>query len=214
MAVVWRCLTGRSNISVAAPLHAPWQDPGGNCSRRAAGGISRRIFEVPGIVTGAVEPRLGIRIHTEFRARAAADEHEAGLLAARHVGGLVIGDEILEQAAAEGRRLTGLEGAEILDKVGHALQRPIGKPRRDRLARLLVLLVHDGVYGWIDLEVEATRFWTWPARRGLEWACRPGVLRVGRDLPRPCTSRMVLLLKTIYCSWGYDAIPAGCFRQS
>jgi hypothetical protein len=33
----------------------------------------------------------------------------------------VIGDKILEQAAAEGRRLTGLEEAEVLDKVGHAL---------------------------------------------------------------------------------------------
>src|SRR5216683_5164548 len=98
------------------------QDAGGNRCRRAAGGTPRRVFEVPGVVAGAVEPRLGIRVQTEFRARAAAHEYEAGLLAARHVGGLVIGDKILEQAAAEGRRLTGLEEAEVLDKVGHALQ--------------------------------------------------------------------------------------------
>src|SRR5215468_6751602 len=102
-------------------------------------------------MAGAVEPRLGIRVEAELGARAAAHDHEAGLLAARHVGGLVIGDKILEQAAAEGRRLTGLEEAEVLDKVGHALQWPFGKPRRNRLARLLILLVYNGIDGRIDL---------------------------------------------------------------
>src|SRR5271155_1528366 len=63
------------------------------------------------------------------RARAAAHEHETRLLATRDVGGLVIGDKILEQAAAEGRRLTGLKEAEVLDKVGHTLQGPFGEPR-------------------------------------------------------------------------------------
>ena len=70
---------------------------------------------------GLWQPWLGIRVQAELRARAAAHEHEAGLLAARHVGGLVIGDKILEQAAAEGRRLTGFEEAEVLDQIGHAL---------------------------------------------------------------------------------------------
>ena len=63
----------------------------------------------------------------------------------------MIGDKILEQAAAEGRRLTGLEEAEVLDKVGHALQWPFGKPHRNRLARLLILLVYNGIDGRIDL---------------------------------------------------------------
>ena len=48
------------------------------------------------------------------RCHRAAGGHETGLLAARHIGGVVIGDKILEQAAAEGRRLTGLEKAEVL----------------------------------------------------------------------------------------------------
>src|SRR6202035_4603864 len=102
-------------------------------------------------MAGAVEARLGIRVQAEFRARAAADEHKAGLFAARHIGRLVIGDKILVQIAAVGRGLTGLEEAKVLDEVGHALQRPSGKPRRDRLARLLILLVHNSVDGWIDL---------------------------------------------------------------
>jgi hypothetical protein len=63
----------------------------------------------------------------------------------------MIGDKILEEAAAEGRRLTGLEEAKVLDKVGHALQRPFGEPRRYRLARLVILLVHDGIDNRIDL---------------------------------------------------------------
>src|ERR1700730_6495437 len=127
------------------------QNASGDRCRRAAGGTPRRIFEVPGVVAGAVEPRLGIRVQAELRARAAAYEHEAGLLAARYVGGVVMGDKILEQAAAEGCRLTGLKEAEVLDKVRHALQRPFGEPRRDRLARLLILPVHDGIDGGIDL---------------------------------------------------------------
>ena len=102
-------------------------------------------------MTGAVEPRLGIRVQAELGARAAAHEHEAGPLAARHVGGVVIGDKILEQAAAEGHRLTGLEETKVLEKVGHALQRPFGEPRRDRLARLPILLVYDGIDDRIDL---------------------------------------------------------------
>jgi hypothetical protein len=47
-------------------------------------------------MAGAVEPRLRIRVQAEFRARAAADEHEAGLLAERYIGCFVIGDKILE----------------------------------------------------------------------------------------------------------------------
>ena len=97
------------------------EDTRGHRCRRAAGGTARRVFEVPWIVAGTVQPRLGIRVQAELRARAPPHEHEAGLFAARHVGGLVIGDKILEQAAAEGRRLTGLEEAEVLDKIGHAL---------------------------------------------------------------------------------------------
>src|SRR6266851_6577222 len=104
------------------------QDARGNRCCCAAGGTPRRVFEVPGIATGAEKPRLGIRVQAKFRARAAAYEHEASLLATRHVGGVVIGDKILEQAAAEGHRLTGLEETKVLEKVGHALQRPFGEP--------------------------------------------------------------------------------------
>src|SRR5215472_4326305 len=128
-----------------------WQDAGGYRCRRAAGGTAGRVFEVPWVVTGTIEPRLGIRVQAELGARAAADEYETGLLAARHIGGVVIGDKILEQAAAKGRRLTGLEEAEVLDKVGDALQRPCGKPRRYRFARLLILLVDDGIDGRVDM---------------------------------------------------------------
>ena len=40
--------------------------------------LSAAAFEVPGVVAGAVEPWLGIRVQAELRARAAAHEHEAG----------------------------------------------------------------------------------------------------------------------------------------
>jgi hypothetical protein len=63
----------------------------------------------------------------------------------------VIGDKILEQPAAKGRRLTGLEEAEILDQIRHTLQWPFGKSCRDGLERLLVLLVHDRINGRIEL---------------------------------------------------------------
>jgi hypothetical protein len=102
-------------------------------------------------VAGAVEPGLRIRIETELRARAAAHEYETGLLAACHVSCVVISDKILEQTAAVSRRLTGLEEAEVLDQEGYALQGCFGVPRRDRLAGLLVLFVHDRVDGGIDL---------------------------------------------------------------
>ena len=102
-------------------------------------------------MAGAVEPRLGIRVQAEFRARAAADEHEACPLATCDIGSLVIGHKMLEQAAAEGRRLTRLEKAQVLDKKGHTLQRSFGKPDGDRLARLLVLLVNGGVNNRINL---------------------------------------------------------------
>jgi len=105
------CATGRPADTAAA---APPEEPPGEYSR------------IPRIVAGAVEPRLGIRVQAELRARAAAHEHEAGLLAARHVRGVVIGDKILEQAAAEGHPLTGLEEAKVLKKVRHALQRSFG----------------------------------------------------------------------------------------
>src|SRR5215472_4408554 len=118
-----------------------WQDAGGYRCRRAAGGTAGRVFEVPWVVTGTIEPRLGIRVQAELGGRAAADEHESGLIAARHIGGVMVGDKILEQAAAEGRRLTGLEKAEVLDQIRHALQRPVGKPRCDRFARLFILQV-------------------------------------------------------------------------
>src|SRR5207244_12863900 len=57
------CATGRTPAETAAA--APPEDPPG------------RVFEVPGIVAGAIEPRLGIRVEAELRARAAAHEHEA-----------------------------------------------------------------------------------------------------------------------------------------
>ena len=72
------------------------QDAGSDRCRGAAGGTAGRVFEVPGVMAGAVEPRLGIRVQAKFRARAAADEHEAGLLAERYIGCFVIGDKILE----------------------------------------------------------------------------------------------------------------------
>jgi hypothetical protein len=77
-------------------------------------------------MAGAVEPRLGIRVQAKFRARAAADEHEPGLLAARQIGGFVIGDKILEQPAAKGRGLTRLEKTKVLDEVGDSFQWPFG----------------------------------------------------------------------------------------
>src|SRR5215831_10547863 len=96
------------------------QNTSSNRRSRAARGAPRRVFEVPGVMTGAVEPRLGIRVQAKFGARAASDEHKAGLLAARHIGSLMIGDKILEQAAAIGRRLTSLKEAKVLDEIGHA----------------------------------------------------------------------------------------------
>ena len=57
----------------------------------------------------------------------------------------MVGDKILEQAATKSCGLTGLEEAEVLDQIGHALQRSVGKPRRGRFARLLILLVHNGI---------------------------------------------------------------------
>src|SRR5262249_30380473 len=101
------------------------QDTGRDRCRRAARGTPRRVFELPGIVTGAVEPRLGVWVQAELRARATAYENDAGLFATRDIGGLVVSNKIFEQAAAKGRRLTGLEEAKVLDKVGHALQRPL-----------------------------------------------------------------------------------------
>ena len=102
-------------------------------------------------MAGTIEPRLGIWVQAELGAGAAAEEHETGPLAARDIRGVVIGDKILEQAAAEGRRFAGLEEAEVLDQIGHAPQRAVGKPGSDSLARLLVLLVHNGINGRIDL---------------------------------------------------------------
>src|SRR5262249_26071942 len=58
------CATGRPADTAAA---APPEEPPGEYSR------------IPRIVAGAVEPRLGIRVQAELRARAAAHDHEAGL---------------------------------------------------------------------------------------------------------------------------------------
>lgn len=63
----------------------------------------------------------------------------------------MVGHKILEQAAAKSRRLTGLEKAEVLDQIRHALQRPVGKPCRDRFARLFILFVHNGIDRRVDL---------------------------------------------------------------
>src|SRR5262249_3336156 len=123
------------------------QDTGRDRCRRAARGTPRRVFELPGIVTGAVEPRLGVWVQAELRARATAYENDASLFATRDIGGLVVSNKIFEQAAAKGRRLTGLEEAKVLDKV----QRPFGEACRNRSARLLVLRVHDGIDCGIDL---------------------------------------------------------------
>jgi hypothetical protein len=60
-------------------------------------------------------------------------------------------NKILEQAAAKSCGLTGLEEAEVLDQIGHALQRPVGKPRRDCFARLLILFMHNRIDGRVDL---------------------------------------------------------------
>jgi hypothetical protein len=86
------------------------------------------VLEVPGISAGAVEARLGIRVETELRARAAAHDDEAGSLAARDIRAVVVGDEVLEQAAPERRRLAVLEEAEILDKKGTPLSGPLASP--------------------------------------------------------------------------------------
>ena len=40
----------------------------------------------------------------------------------------MIGDKILEKAAAEGHRLTGFEETKVLEKVGHACSGPSGSP--------------------------------------------------------------------------------------
>src|SRR6516225_704104 len=80
------------------------EDTRGHRCRRAAGGTARRVFEVPWIVAGTVEPRLGIRVQAELGARAAPHEHEAGLFAARHVGGLVISRSALRTPTGKARR--------------------------------------------------------------------------------------------------------------
>ena len=81
----------------------------------------------------------------------AAEDDEAGLPAARQVGAVVVGDVVLEEAAAEAGGLALVEEGEVLDEVGHARERAAGETRRDLLARALVLLVHDGVDGGVDL---------------------------------------------------------------
>ena len=98
-----------------------------------------------------MEPRFSIRVQAKLGTRAAAHKHEASPLAARHIGAIMIGDKILKQAAAERRRLAGLEESEILDKIGHALERPVGKSGGNCLPRLVVLLVYNGIDGRVDL---------------------------------------------------------------
>jgi hypothetical protein len=79
------------------------------------------MLKVPRVVTGPVESRFSIRVEAEIGTRAATHKHEASLLAARHIGAVVISDKILTQAATKGRRLIGLKEAEILDEIGRAL---------------------------------------------------------------------------------------------
>src|SRR6516165_8739397 len=86
-----------------------WQDAGRNRCRGAAGGTAGRVFEVPGIVAGTVEPGFGIRVQAKPGARATAHKDESSLFAARDVGGLVIGDKILEEVAAKCRGLTAFK---------------------------------------------------------------------------------------------------------
>ena len=74
------CATGSMPATTAAA--APPDEPPGECSR----------FQ--GLRHGAVQARLGVRAQAELRRRAAPHDDKAGLLAARHVGAVVIGDEI------------------------------------------------------------------------------------------------------------------------
>ena len=131
------------------------QHAGDDRRGRPAGRATGRMLEVPRVAAGPVQARLRVRVQPELRRRAAAHDHQPGLLAARHVGAVVVGDIVGKQAAAEPCRLALLEERQVLDQVRHAPQRrilrPIRRRRVRRFTRPLVLLVHDGVDGGVDL---------------------------------------------------------------
>ena len=99
----------------------------GGAAARAAG----RQGRVPRIARDAEERVLGERLVAELRGVGLAKEHRAGRLQAAHRERVVLGDELLvEPGAAGGREAARRE--DILDRDGHAMERPDG------------LALHDG----------------------------------------------------------------------
>ena len=148
----------------------------------------------------------------------------------------MIGDKILEQAATEGHRLTGLEETKVLEKVGHACQRSFGEPRRDRLARLPILLVYDGIDDRIDLFAPCDRSLQHLISADLALGDEPGegdgvVLPIFIEPHGPqiselepmendysysdlTTSFMIsVMLAQIRCSRGDDVSPQACYAR-
>ena len=85
------------------------EDAGDHGCRRAARGAARRVLEVPGVAGWPVEPRLGGGVEAELGRGGAAEDDEARLPAARQVGAVVVGDVVVEEAAAEAGGLALVE---------------------------------------------------------------------------------------------------------
>src|ERR1700733_3808500 len=105
--------------------------------------------EIPRIAGRAEQPRLGGWHQSEFRARALAEDGQAGVQEALGERAGMIGDIVLVDARAEGGPRT-LKQIEVLEHERHAGEGAIRKPPVDLPSRVIVMLYDNG----IDLRID------------------------------------------------------------
>ena len=143
----------RGDADRAAPVGRVRErhDAGRDGRRRAAARAARRVVEAPRVAARAEQRRLGVRHLPDLGRVGLAEEVEAGRAAARDQRRIGVGREIPVVPAAHRQRQARHGRAEILDEVGHAGKRRVGRGRRGgALARGVVVLQHDRVDRRID----------------------------------------------------------------
>ncbi len=120
---------------------------GRGAARRSAG----REVGTPRVYGRTAECGLRRRRQSQFAGVGAADDHQAGTPQARDRGAVVRGHRFLgEESRPQGRRRTGTIGHQLLDDIGHALERPLAR-RRDRfLQERAFIEIGDGVQRSIE----------------------------------------------------------------
>ena len=158
------------------------QDPGGHRRRRAAARSAGAVVEIPRIAGGAEPARLGGRRQPHLGRVGLADDDEPGALEAEGELAVVVEHVVGEQRAAVRGDHALIVGAEILQEIRHAGERPVCKPGAQRGPGLIVHARDDrvdrGVARLDRASVSSTISSALTARR-----------RTSSASPSPCTDR-------------------------